>query len=450
MDSRRAELSDQQLSPSAIERAVKLSYAQAMLAAVYMASTGGMFIIGYALKLGATNVQLGLMATIPMCAVVTQLLASMFIERGASRRLMTIMASMLNVAGWLLIIGLPYVLGRGSADVRIGALIGVITLVTIFAHVAGNARGSWVGDLIPAERRGMFFGRMMMYSGIIGAVFAVIEGAFLDHVKMMGIGAFGWLFAFGMLFGLANAVLFIPQSDVTTQTHSSGGRLGSMIVETFRNRALLAVMAYGFLWGLQAISFPFYAAYVLRDLKVPFLGLGLVNSMVTITLLASSPFWGRVIDRYGCRPVLMACTIFFVPVNLAWIWVDSPRAFYCVVPPVNLLVGLAIGGISVSLSTLLYKVTPNAGRSAQLAVYSAVAVIFAAPMPFLGGHFPTWLHSLGINSDLRCTFYACVVFAAAAAFVSRYIQEPGSTRTSEMVSNLPGHIRKPSTLRRDE
>ena len=445
-----ARLSDQQLSPAAIERAVKLSYAQAMLAAVYVASTGGMFIIGYALKLGATNVQLGLMTTIPMCAVLTQLLASMFIERGASRRRMTIMASMLNVSGWMLIIGLPYLLGRAGADVRIGALIGVITLVTIFAHVAGNARGSWVGDLIPAERRGMFFGRMIMYSALIGAVFAVIEGAFLDHVKMMGIGAFGWLFAFGMLFGLANAVLFIPQADVKTETHSSGGRLGSMIVETFKNRALLAVMAYGFLWGLQAIAFPFYATYVLRDLKVPFLGLGLVNSMVTITMLASSPFWGRVIDRYGCRPVLTACTIFFAPMNLAWIWVNSAQALYFVIAPINLLVGFAIGGISVSLNTLLFKVTPSAGRSAQFAVYATVAVILAAPMPWVGGHLPTWLHSLGIHADLRCTFYACVLFAAAAAYVSRYIQEPGSRGTSEMVSNLPGHIVKPSTLRREE
>jgi MFS family permease len=223
-----------------------------------------------------------------------------------------------------------------------------------------------------------------------------------------------------------------------------------MVLEAFKNRALLAVMAYGFLWGLQAIAFPFYATYVLRDLKVPFLGLGLVNSMVTITMLASSPFWGRVIDRYGCRPVLTACTIFFAPVNLAWIWVNSAQTFYFVVAPINLLVGFAIGGISVSLSTLLYKVTPSAGRSAQLAVYATVAVILAAPMPYLGGHFPTWLRSLGINADLRCTFYACVLFAAAAAYVSRYIQEPGSRGTSEMVSNLPGHIVKPSTLRRDE
>ena len=421
-----------------------------MLASVYGASTGGMFIIGYALKLGATNVEIGLMSTVPMFAVVTQLLSAAFIERSASRRRMTIVAAMLNVSGWALIIALPYLMIRASADARVGALIGVITLVTVFAHISGNARGSWVGDLIPEDRRGGFFGRIMMYSGIIGAVFAVIEGRFLDIVKHVGIGAFSWLFAFGMLFGLMNASLFLPQSDVRADKHSEGGSLPKMIAETFRNRALMIVTAYGFLWSLQMIASPFYATYTLRDLKVPFLGLGVINSIATVAVLASGPFWGKVVDRYGCRPVLTACTAFLAPTPMLWLWITTPQAFYVTIGLFNPLIGFAIGGFSVALSTLIYKVTPSAGRSVQLAVYSTVVVILAAPMPFLGGHLPGWLHAMGIISDLRCTFYVSAVFVAAAALVSRYIPEPGSRATSEMVSNLPGHMRRPATLKKKE
>jgi MFS family permease len=445
-----AALSENRLSPHKIERAVRLSYAQAMLASVYAASTGGMFIIGYALKLGADDVQLGLMSTIPMFAVVTQLLSAAIIERGASRRRMTIMAAMANVSGWALIIMLPYAMARLSADVRIGALIGVITLVTVFAHMAGNARGSWLGDLIPEERRGGFFGKSMMYAGIIGAVFAIVEGRFLDYVKRMGIGAFSWLFAFGMLFGIVNALLFVPQSDVKAEKHEHGGNLPVMILETLRNRALMVVVVYAALWSMQTIAAPFYATYSLRDLKIPFFGFGLVNSAVALTVLASGPFWGRVVDRYGCKPVLTACTLSLVPAPLVWFFVASPLAFYAVVGPVNLLVGLAIGGFSVALNTLVYKVTPSAGRSVQLALYSVLVVIPAAPMPFVGGHLPGWLHALGIHADLHCTFYASAIFVAAAAFASRYIREPGSRAATEMVSNLPGHIRRPATLKNDD
>lgn len=421
-----------------------------MLASVYAASTGGMFIVGYALKLGADNVQIGLISAIPMCAVVAQLASAAIVERGASRRRMTIIAALANVSGWGLIILLPYAMSRASADAKIGALIAIITLVTVFAHVSGNARSSWVGDLIPEDRRGGFFGKMTMYGGIIGALFAVLEGRFLDYVNRMGIGPFSWLFAFGMLFGLANALLFVPQSDVKAERHCMGGNLPAMILETFRNRALLVVLGYAILWSLQVIAAPFYATYALRDLKVPFFGLGLVNSAAAVTMLASSPFWGRVVDRYGCKPVLTACTACIAPAPLVWLWVTSPVAFYAAITPANLLVGFAIGGFSVALSTLIYKVTPSAGRSVQLAVYSTVVVLLAAPMPFVGGHLPDWLHALGIRADLRCTFYASAIFVAAAAFLSRYIAEPGSRTASELVSNLPGHIRRPATLTSDD
>ena len=80
---------DPPLPDHEIERAVRFSYAQSMLSAIYGASTGGMFLIGYALALGANNVQIGLMSTIPMLTIGVQLLSAMVIERGVSRRRLT-------------------------------------------------------------------------------------------------------------------------------------------------------------------------------------------------------------------------------------------------------------------------------------------------------------------------------------------------------------------------
>jgi hypothetical protein len=113
---------------------------------------------------------------------------------------------------------------------------------------------------------------------------------------------------------------------------------------------------------------------------------------------------------------------------------------YAIVIPVNLLGGFAMAGVAVALNTLVYKVTPDAGRAVQFAIYSILVVAAASPMPALGGHLPGWLRSLGVAADLRCTFYASALFALAAAVAGRCIKEPDSRHTAEMLRDLPTYL----------
>ncbi len=437
------------LSLDQVHRAIRISYLQAMLGTIYVASNGGMFIIGYALKLGADNVQIGMMSTVPMLFVVVQLLSALLVERGVSRKKLTIAAGLFNVLGWVLIIVIPYVLKDASNDARVIALIGVLSLATAFAYISGNARASWIGDLIPEDHRGMFFGKIVMYAGIIGAIIAVGEGRLLDHLKEQGIDAFNALFLFGMLFGLASTLLFIPQADVPITRHESSDRFWSMVKGTFSNHALMMVMLYWVIWNLQSMAGPFYATYMLRDLKMPYLGFGILNGISTMTMLLSSPFWGRMVDRYGAKPILVACTSVIIPIPLVWIWLTNVHIVYAVIAPLNLLSGFIIAGVSVAMSTLIYKVTPNAGRSVQFAVYSVAVLLLAAPMPTIGGYLPAWLKTIGIQADLRYTFYANIIFLAGAALAARRIHEPNASGARELVRNLPvnlirRHLAKPN------
>ena len=433
-------------SPEVTERAIRFSYAQAMLGAIFAASTGGMFLTGYALRLGADNVRIGMLSAIPMLSVVVQLVSATLVERGMSRRRLTFVASAISAGGWAFIVALPWISGQASSLFRVGALIALIAVLALFAQAAGNARASWLGDLIPSGRRGVFFGRSNMFAGLIGVVFAVFEGAFLDRVKAEGISAFSLLFLFGMAFGLLTSLLFLPQADIPIARHSSGGSTFRMIRHTFANRSLMMVTLFALVWSLQSIAGLFPATYMLRDLQVPFLGVGLVNAVLTLTILVASPFWGRVVDRYGCRPVLVTCSFLLVPLPLAWIFVSSRIGVYAIIGPLNLLGGFALSGISVALSTLLFKVTEGAGRSVQLAVYSIIVTLLAAPMPVLGGHLPDWLEAMGIHADLRITFYAGAPAILAAALIARRLSEPGARQAVELARNLPLHLLRRRSL----
>lgn len=424
--------------PGQVNKAIKISYIQAMLVAVFGASTGGGLVTAYFLKLGATDEQIGLLSTVPMYAVFAQLIAAVLIERGACRKRMTVVGSMAAVLCWGLVIALPVALRNQPVEGRISALIAVFTLISVFNHIAGNARASWIGDLIPSDRLGTFFGRLVVYGGVIGAVLAILSGRFLDLMKHAGVSAFGWVFAFGMVFGIVNSVLYTRQADVPTSRHSIS--LAGLVRQTFGNKSLMAFMGFAIFWNMQTIGWPFYAPYLLRDIKLTYFQFSMIGTIQGITVLASAPFWGRMVSRHGCRPVLILSAAITLPVAAMWAWISTPLAAFITVPIVNIITGFANGGIGVAVSTIIYKVTAPTGRAVQMAIYAAAVVLLVAPMPTIGGHLPGWLNAHGIHADIRVTFYASQLFCLAALLMAKRVVEPGSTSTGEMIVELKDKV----------
>jgi len=423
-----------------VDKAIKYSCYQFVLGAIASSLAGGMFITGFALKLGATNAQIGLMSTVPMYCVLLQLVTSSLVERGISRRLFTTYLAIAWALVWALIAALPYVMFKVGPGARITTLIALITLASAAAHLSTNSRSSWLADLIPSRRLGEFFGKSMLLSSLVGVVFGIIGGGFLDHLKRGGASAFAWIFLVGAAVGMVCALLNLPQADVPLRKHEHSHNTMKMVREAFRNKSLMLVIAFAVVWSLQAIASPFITVYILRDLRVPFVGLGIINAASSVSVLLSSTFWGRMVDRYGCRPVMIACVLSLVPVPICWIWVTSAMSAYCILMPVNLIAGFTGTGMSVALSKMLFNVTTETGKSVQLAVYSIMVYLFCAPMPAIGGHLPDWLRAIGIHADLRCTFYVVPIFTLSAALIANKIKEPNSRQTSEFVRNLPKHL----------
>ena len=422
-------------APAQVDQAIRLSYAQVMLNAIFGASTGGMFLIGYALALGGNNILLGLMSTVPAFFVVFQFLAAYFVERGVSRKKLTVVFAFLPPLCWFLIATIPLLGNALGVSARFTVLIGVIALVSLAGQFVGNARSSWIGELIPATRRGKFFGYCTMFAGLVGAFFAVGEGRFLDVIQSRGLFAFTALFFFGAFFGLISALLNIPQADCPLP---AGGRQAGyldLIRETFRNRPLVLLALVHATIALGAVAGPFTAAYCLRDVHLPYFGLGVLNAIATVAMLATSPFWGKLVDRFGCRPVLILGILLSAPCGLVWLFIPpgATHRAYLLLPWTNSIAGIGGAAINVAIATMTYKLSKPAGRSVQFALYSVFVTLVAAPMPLLGGWLVDTLTAGGYKVDLRLTFYLWVVFMFAAGILAKFLQEPDSLRTRALV-----------------
>ncbi len=467
-----------------VERAMRLSYVQVMLGAVFGASTGGMFLIGFAMRLGkelplpVMYILLGLMTTLPAYFVVFQFLGAYLVERGISRRKLTVVFSFVSPLCWVLIAMIP-LLGTASSGANatpappaakvaespspanqpleaqppmpaqpaaastgmltplqgIWLLIAIIAIVTLAGQIAGNARGSWLGELIPEGRRGRFFGYCSMFAAIVASFFAVAEGAFLDQVKSMGLMAFAALFFFGVLFGLGGAALHIPQPDCPLPRKGHEVPFWTHVRDVFRNRAFVWLAIVHGVIAMGNIAGPFGTAYLLDDVKVSFLGLGLVNTASTAAMLLSSPLWGKIIDRVGCRPVLVLCLAIMTPCSLVWYFIPPGMAHraYMLLPFSNFICVVPAAGMGLALTTMMYKLSNPHGRSVQFATYSVFITLVSAPMPLLGGWLVGYLKSIGWQVDLRLTCYLWSLFMGVAALLAWRLKEKGSILTRSLV-----------------
>src|SRR2546426_11802098 len=69
-----------------LRRGLRLSLADAALSSTMTTLAGGVFLTGFALALGASQLQIGILAALPTLANVAQLAGSYFIERTGQRK----------------------------------------------------------------------------------------------------------------------------------------------------------------------------------------------------------------------------------------------------------------------------------------------------------------------------------------------------------------------------
>ena len=465
------------LSRLEAQRGLRISIWEGVWATVFNVLTGGAFLTGFALYLHATPFVMGLMAGLPAVVGLLQLPASLWAQRGGSRRSIVATGAILGRGMFLPILLVPFLLPPASA-LRLTLFLVLLTLSAAFVTITAPAWTSWMSDLVPASSRGQYFGRRNMIAGIVSLIAPLPAGAFLDHFVKSGalsppVG-FGLLFAIGVAAAAASFFLLLRQpeplstsasalerSDGEGKQSASGGGLGALLLPladpNFRQFLLYAaIIAFAL-----NIANQFFTVWQLdaKGLALPYLTVQAVGAVAAGAGLLAMPVIGYLNDRFGSRPVLALSTVCVLIPPLIWQF-TTPHAYWLnvgLIVVLNLFSGAGWSGVGLGQFNLLLRAAPADARQTYVALLSAATGLVGGIAPILGGVFVTATAGVSFTlgpyltiNNYKLVFLLSTILRAVSLLVLLRVRETDSRSARFVMEQIvsPRSVNSYRALRR--
>lgn len=354
--------------------------------------TGGAFLVAFALKLGASNLVIGLLAAVPPLMQLLQIPSIYLVEKVRNRRAISVYASALSRTMWLLIALLSVFL---SAKAGLAILIGALAIHAALGAVSACSWGSWMRDLVPQGKLGSFFSKRMRLATALGIALYLAAGFYIDLVKKrfpdLELYGYSTLFLLGFLAGMVGVYFIstIPEPRMAAREGKSG--FFELILVPFEDLNFRRLITFLGSWNFAInLAAPFFTVYMLKRLQMDMSFIIALTVLSQITNLTFLRIWGRFSDRFSNKSVLALCSPLFLACILAWTFTTMPEKHLGTIPlliAIHIFMGISIAGVTLASGNIALKSAPKEQATAYLAANGIISSLAAGIAPILGGKF---------------------------------------------------------------
>lgn len=354
--------------------------------------TGGAFLVAFAVKLGASNLVIGLLAAIGPLSQLLQLPSIFIVEKIRNRRLITIVAAALSRLCWLMIALSPFIF---PSKIAIAVLLILLTAVSAFGAVSGCSWNSWMRDLIPENVMGSFFSRRMRIATGVGIALSILAAMYLDfwkkHYAEQELAGYSILFLLGFASGMLGLFFLAKTPEIRMPEARERIRVLKLLSLPFRDENFRKLIAFMCSWNFAVnLAGPFFMVYMLKRLGLSMsfiIGLSIVSQVMNFLFLK---IWGKYTDRFSNKSVLAISGPLFICSILAWTFTTMPEKYFLTIPLliiIHMVMGMSSAGVSLASGNISLKLAPKGQATAYLATNTIANSVAAGIAPILGGKF---------------------------------------------------------------
>ncbi|MCI0755314.1 MFS transporter [Teichococcus vastitatis] len=380
------------ISSEEVERGKRALVADGAWASTIGIMAGGVVLVGFALQIGATPFEIGLLAAIPFIGQLAQLPAIGLVQRFQKRRRLAVGLGLAERVMILTLAALPFL---ASAEAALALLILGQLVVAVLAATSACAWNSWMHDFLPREGLGAFFAKRLFWGTTVALIAGLTAGVLVDHWPGSDrIHAYSATFAFAAAAGFVSSWFLAQVPEPPMSADQTAQPLLTLIRQPFADhnfrRLLHFLTSFNFATNFAA---PFITVFMLKQLE---LGLGMVLVLWAASQLANAMtirLWGQLSDQLSNKSILAVTVPAFFLCLLALPFTAHPTRHDLTLPLLallHLLMGVATGGSALAIANIGLKLAPRGRGTGYMAATSVFSACAAAVAPIAGGLLADW------------------------------------------------------------
>lgn len=380
------------------EESLKASVRDGVCSAM-MQGTGDSYLSAFAIFLQGSAMQIGALAAVPqLVGAIFQLVSLKLLDKITSRRKMLVVGALTQGAMWLPISLLPFVFGKDEGAVWM--LLCFSTVGFAAAGILGPVWNSLIGDIVPAEERGRFFGFRNQQASIASMVSLMLAGGGLHIAKQYDYTEYAFLLLFltALVARLFGAHFLSRHMDPPAVGAPEDRFTFWQFIKRARESNFVKFVLFVSLFNASIwIAGPYFSVYMLRDVKFSYLEFTILSAFSIASQVLTMQHWGRLSDKFGNKRILNVAAAGWA--IAPFLWLVSSNFWYLLF--VQATAGFFVAGFTLASANFLFDAVSSSKRARCVAYQGIINGSCVFLGSFIGGKIlsnvpPSLVESVGL------------------------------------------------------